>query len=339
MLAALDVTASHCHACLVEIPFERLTNTLGLVCRHCDTYNEPGSRHCLACQKPLGGVAAPARLTAPAQPLTAPAPPPAPARPSPTVRARLVVERGRWLLGTAIAVGRDEVQVGRAQGRLLVLDDPCLAPLHASFVFHGGALSVRDEGAAGGVFVRLRGVTVPLRPSALFALGDSLLRFGGPLPPPSPPAPDGTRRLGPACRPADGHARRWLEGGLPGRSYVEVVPFHHHRENRLRRQDPRPRPTLAQAHAELPGSTPTAAPACGRLGSASGTSCASRPEASAPSTKATPSGLGAKVLRSSSARDLRAHEHHGTAPHALHADDGAPVRFRRSLDGPEMKRP
>ncbi len=181
-----------------------------------------------------------------------------------------MVERGEVAPGTAIAVGRDEVQIGRSQGRLLIFDDPCLAPLHASFVLRGGALFVRDEGAAGGVFVRLRGLTVPLRPGALFAVGDWLLRFGGPLSPPSPSAPDGTRRLG-TPRPDQPSVTidEWLEGGLPGRSYVRsgtsitigrtgcAVNLGHD-------------PHLSQAHAEVQ-LEPDGSARLRDLGSASGT--------------------------------------------------------------------
>ncbi|HYS82355.1 MAG TPA: FHA domain-containing protein [Anaeromyxobacteraceae bacterium] len=220
---ALDVTLSHCPSCQEEVPFGRLTNVLGLVCRHCDAYNDPGARVCLACQKPLGAVAAPAGAVARASASSRPALPaqPDPARKPTPARARLIVDRGAVAPGAEIAVGPEEVQVGRAHGQLLVLDDPCLAPLHASFVVRGTALFVRDEGAAGGVFVRLRGLTVPLRPGAVFAVGDCLLRFGGPLPPPPPPIPDGTRRLG-SPRPDQPTVTldEWLEGGLPGRSYL-----------------------------------------------------------------------------------------------------------------------
>jgi pSer/pThr/pTyr-binding forkhead associated (FHA) protein len=220
----LDVTLSHCPSCQEEVPFGRLTNVLGLVCRHCDAYNDPGARVCLACHQPLGAAVAPAgaptRATASPRPPAVPAPPD-PDRKSPSSRARLVVERGALAPGTAIAVGQDEVQVGRAHGQLLAFDDPCLAPLHASFVVRGSDLFVRDEGAAGGVFVRLQGTTVPLRPGALFAVGDCLLRFGGPVAPPPPSAPDGTRRLG-SPRPDQPAVTidEWLEGGLPGRSHL-----------------------------------------------------------------------------------------------------------------------
>ena len=138
---------------------------------------------------------------------------------------RLVLLRGDGTPGSAFALAQEEVRAGRSQGQVLFPADPCLAPLHATFVWRDGALLLRDEGAPGGVFVRLRGLTVPLRPGALFAVGRRLLRFAGPLAPPSQPLPDGTRRLG-APRP-DGAAivvEEWLEGGVAGRAYLRAGP-------------------------------------------------------------------------------------------------------------------
>jgi pSer/pThr/pTyr-binding forkhead associated (FHA) protein len=138
---------------------------------------------------------------------------------------RLIVERGEAAPGTTFRLVQDEVQAGRAQGQVVFPDDPCLAPLHATFLVREGVLVLRDEGAAGGVYVRLRGVTVPLRSGSLFAVGDRLMRFAGPLPPPSPPPSDGTRRLG-APRPERPAVlvEEWLEGGIGGRTYLRAGP-------------------------------------------------------------------------------------------------------------------
>ena len=38
-----------CPACGAEVPLGRLTGMLGLVCRHCDAYNEPQARTCVSC--------------------------------------------------------------------------------------------------------------------------------------------------------------------------------------------------------------------------------------------------------------------------------------------------
>jgi pSer/pThr/pTyr-binding forkhead associated (FHA) protein len=144
----------------------------------------------------------------------------------PVRRARVMVERGEVAAGTAFALGADEVQAGRSQGLVIFPSDPCLASHHATFVSRGNALSLRDEGAPGGVFVRIpRGQSVPLRPGGLFAVGDRLLRFAGTLPAQPPPPPDGTLRLG-APRP-EGPAvlvEEWMEGGVGGRVYLRTGP-------------------------------------------------------------------------------------------------------------------
>jgi pSer/pThr/pTyr-binding forkhead associated (FHA) protein len=135
------------------------------------------------------------------------------------------VERGDALEGAAFPVGSDEVSVGSRDAVMAFPTDPCLARLHATFFVRGGRMHVRDEGSSGGTFLRLRGLTVPLRPGDAFAVGDRLLRFGGLLPAGAPPAPDGTRRLG-SPRPL-GHAvllEERLAGGIAGRVWLRSGP-------------------------------------------------------------------------------------------------------------------
>jgi len=142
-----------------------------------------------------------------------------------TASFQLVLERGDGREGTRLPVNREEMGFGSAEGSTTFAGDPWLAPLHATFFLRDGRLFVRDEGSAGGTFLRLRGLSVPLRPGDAFALGDQLLRFGGALPTPSPPAPDGTRKLG-SPRPA-GQAlvlEERLAGGVTGRVWVRSGP-------------------------------------------------------------------------------------------------------------------
>jgi pSer/pThr/pTyr-binding forkhead associated (FHA) protein len=56
-------------------------------------------------------------------------------------------------------------------------------------------------------------------------VGDRLLRFGGPLAPPAPPSPDGTRRLG-SPRPAGTAVivEERLQGGATGRVWLRSGP-------------------------------------------------------------------------------------------------------------------
>jgi len=132
-----------------------------------------------------------------------------------------VLESGAGAAGAVFPLDRERVPAGRAEGPLRFPDDPCLAPHHATFLFRDGGLHVRDEGAPGGIFLRLRGLSVPLRPGDHFAVGERLLRYAGPLPPAPAPPPDGTRRLG-APRPEGPAAvvEEWLEGGGGGRVFV-----------------------------------------------------------------------------------------------------------------------
>lgn len=309
-----------CPACGAEVELGRLTGILGVVCRACDAYNDPGARDCAACGKPLKGADTPVPApTAPSRPaptavlpsVPSPPPPPAATRPAarepaatppppagPVVRsfpkgggqatrfipaaalraaagepvatacprcgapagvgsfcarcgqalgdrstqvlhraqatqvlgglapgrARLVLERGDAQGGATFRLDAEAVGAGRS-GPVAFPDDPFLAPHHATFLYRAGTLHVRDEGAPGGTFLRLRGLSVPLRAGDAFAVGDRLLRFAGPLPPAPPPAPDGTKRLG-APRPA-GPAivlEESLEGGATGRVFVRGGP-------------------------------------------------------------------------------------------------------------------
>ncbi len=351
--ASVDIALGACPACGTAVELGRLTGILGIVCRACDAYNEPGAPTCAGCGKPLGAQAkAPtsAATSTPSPTSTAkgapgttpspPAPPPPPPgvpvvrsfqkpaagsatrfipsvlRPSPSKsaaespavtpiplvsscprcgattgsgrfcaqcghalgargtqvvmkpveergatqvffgafergRAKLVLEAGEGFDGATFRLNADAVEAGRSKGAIVFPEDECLAPHHATFFYRSGALHVRDEGAAGGVYLRLRGVSVPLRPGDHFAIGDRLLRYAGPLPPAPPPSPDGTRRLGSPRPPSPAVViEEWLEGGAAGRAFVRGGP-----SVTIGRtgcavnlgDDPR----LAQAHAEI----------------------------------------------------------------------------------------
>jgi hypothetical protein len=140
-------------------------------------------------------------------------------------KASLVLERGEGFDGATFRLAGDEIGAGRSKGGILFPSDGTLADLHATFFYRDGRLHVRDEGSAGGTFLRLRGLTVPLRPGDLFALGDRLLRYAGLLPAAPPGLPDGTRRLGsPRPQGAAAVLEERLEGGATGRVWVRAGP-------------------------------------------------------------------------------------------------------------------
>ncbi|WP_242395921.1 FHA domain-containing protein [Anaeromyxobacter oryzisoli] len=325
--AGLDLTMGSCPACGVEVEFGRLTGILGIVCRSCDAYNDPGATRCAGCGKPLGG-AEEADASSPAAPLASVAedaedagtrsggdaaaargvdvrpgaasaaevakPPPdgpvirsfqgagapaatrlvsaaAPRSPEHSTPEPLTARCPRCgaaagegpfcatcgqAIGArtqpagpvtssleALAPGRvtlvlehggaprtfqldaEVVEAGRGGSAVAFPDDPCLAPHHATFLFRDGALLVRDEGAIGGTFLRLRGPASPLHPGDDFAVGERLLRYVGPLAPASAPSPDGTRRLGAPRPPGTAIVvEERLEGGAPGRVHVRGGP-------------------------------------------------------------------------------------------------------------------
>ncbi len=380
--AKLDVTMAECPTCGAEVEMGRLTGILGLVCRKCDAYNEPGTKTCVSCGQPLsaarpssapprgqaappaqGDGSAPGRFddlsvpalsdlpplelgplpsapveeapatAGPPPPLPAHAPspyvpspfgdldleplparpparatpvetrraptpprpaPPAPRRPTPPPpgsaggtdqtqpiplvtacphcgeeagtgnwcvrcgqpigathtrpmaaappapgqrtpsqvfgplepgKATLVLERGEGFEGAVFRLSGEELGAGRSRGVILFPDDGSLAPLHATFLYRDGRLHLRDEGSGGGTYLRLRGLSVPLKAGDLFAVGDRLLRFTGLLAPPPPPPPDGTRRLG-SPRPGGVAVllEERLEGGASGRVWLRPGP-------------------------------------------------------------------------------------------------------------------
>jgi pSer/pThr/pTyr-binding forkhead associated (FHA) protein len=135
-----------------------------------------------------------------------------------------VLEAGAGPVGAVFPLDGESLAIGSEEGPLR-FDDPFLAPRHATLRFRDGGLHLRDEGAPGGTFLRLRGLSVPLRPGDHFAVGERLLRYAGPLPPPPDPAPDGTRRLG-APRPAGTAVaiEERLEGDVGGRVFVRTGP-------------------------------------------------------------------------------------------------------------------
>ncbi len=323
----IELTSSACPKCGASVELGRLTGILGIVCRGCDAYNDPGATVCAACGKPLGTSARPSAPAPSGAPEPVPAPPaavpagpersaesaksresPEPGQPvmrslrksagaatrfvplayaggrpgSPATtpiqlvshcprcgeeagagqfcarcgqplgargtqvmakppsavhsatsvfgalapgRAKLVLERGEGFDGAVFRLNAESVDAGRSKGAVLFPDDPCLAAHHATFLYKNGALHVRDEGAPGGTFLRLRDLSVPLQPGDLFVVGDRLLEYTGQLSPPPARPPDGTRRLGSPRPPGAAIViGEWLEGGVAGRVFVRGGP-------------------------------------------------------------------------------------------------------------------
>lgn len=226
---------------------------LGIVCPRCDAYNAPKSVSCQACRAELGFFESPSAKPATAgriaaapstKPATAeaqqaappaakipsvasmPAAPPAP-KPgsmggvaSSGPRFRLVAVRGTVGPGSAFKLAGQSVSAGRSKGILLFPNDAFVAPLHCTFFYKEARLFVRDESSPSGTFVTV--AREAIAPNTFFAVGDTLLRYLGPLPAPAPAA---VLHYG-APLPAQPLylLEEILEGLRPGRCLARVGP-------------------------------------------------------------------------------------------------------------------
>lgn len=139
---------------------------------------------------PPPAVAAPA-----AAPAVQPAPSRAPAPPAPAAggapqRGRLVVIAKSGADGPSYPFG-DLLDIGRAEGNVIVGEDPYLSPRHVRILWQGGKLFLRDLASTNGVFLRLAPsrdtslrrsadspeVAVPLVDQDLILVGQQVLRF------------------------------------------------------------------------------------------------------------------------------------------------------------------
>ncbi|HCF58436.1 MAG TPA: hypothetical protein DFS52_10640 [Myxococcales bacterium] len=135
------------------------------------------------------------------------------------LRLKVTVVRGRSA-GSAFRLPKGMIGAGSAKGLLLFPDDPYLAPLHATFLVKDGELAVRDEASPSGTFVRIKKAE-RLAPGSLFAAGDHLLRFGGPLEPISPNSPTA---YGAPASPQLFAVEEIVVGGRPGRACARPGP-------------------------------------------------------------------------------------------------------------------
>jgi pSer/pThr/pTyr-binding forkhead associated (FHA) protein len=84
--------------------------------------------------------------------------------------------------------------VGRDAGGLFA-GDSYLSPRHATFTVHGQTISVRDENALNGVYIRIeRQAPVEIRDTEIFRIGQEILRYDAYKP--AAPEADGTEKQG-----------------------------------------------------------------------------------------------------------------------------------------------
>jgi pSer/pThr/pTyr-binding forkhead associated (FHA) protein len=104
------------------------------------------------------------------------------------VRGKLVVIAKSGADGPTYPIG-ETLDVGRAEGQLVVGEDPYLSPRHVRITYANGKLLLRDLASTNGVFLRLAParhmetrrpdgeVAVPLEDQDLILVGQQVLRF------------------------------------------------------------------------------------------------------------------------------------------------------------------
>jgi pSer/pThr/pTyr-binding forkhead associated (FHA) protein len=201
-------------------PFGSAAGAGPKVCAYCGEPIAPGHRFCGACGKPTISGSPAAASAAPA---------PTPARPGAKPAAKtmffgamqapspkLILIKGEGMDGVTYVLSSSEHIAGRLEGAILFPEDPLLSPRHANFVYKDGKLTVRDEGSANGVFVRIiKPQTVAS--GATFLVGEQLLRVDA-CPPETVPIPDdeGTYFYGSPKRPSRLALTQMLAGGHEG---------------------------------------------------------------------------------------------------------------------------
>jgi pSer/pThr/pTyr-binding forkhead associated (FHA) protein len=129
---------------------------------------------------------------------------------------KLILIKGEGMDGVTYVLSSSEHIAGRLEGAILFPEDPLLSPRHANFLYKEGKLTVRDEGSANGVFVRIiKPQTVAS--GATFLVGEQLLRVDA-CPPETVPIPDdeGTYFYGSPKRPSRLALTQMLAGGHEG---------------------------------------------------------------------------------------------------------------------------
>lgn len=169
--AALDLTARDCRRCGADAR-PAIPAGVGLVCRACGSFHEPGNAWCTACGQPLGAAASATPGADARASVLVPPPPPGSVEAAPTLR--IVVVRPDGTISATRAIGPEPLVCGRAAA--LMLDESAAAPAHVRFTPRGEEALVEDLGSRAGTFLRLRGAKA-LRSSAEIRLGRQRLRI------------------------------------------------------------------------------------------------------------------------------------------------------------------
>ena len=153
----------------------------GSVCWRCYGVGDRGADFCKFCGARYADAPAAKASPAPAAPVLAPPPaterPPAPASPiESSARGSLVSILKDGTDGRRYPLYDDQTDIGRAEGQVVLTDDPYLSPRHARLTFRGDAALLRDLDSVNGVYIRLRD-PADIVDGDMILLGQQVLRF------------------------------------------------------------------------------------------------------------------------------------------------------------------
>ena len=212
--------------------------TLGLVCDACDTLSPLSATLCSVCGAALGSKSVPGPTNSPRSCPNCASEIPgqhrfcgfcgsradaAALRPvwhtGTTTKTRLTLVGTDGQEGLSFPLIEGEHVAGRLEGAIMFPEDRLLSPRHATFLFQGGKLWVRDDGSVNGVFIKLRTPKI-VASGTMLLIGEQLLRIET-APPDVLPYPDheGTYVYCSPHRPARLTLVQILVGGEVGLIY------------------------------------------------------------------------------------------------------------------------
>ena len=134
-------------------------------------------------------------------------------------KARLILIRGdAGSDGQSFLHQGVEHLAGREEGQIPFPDDNWLSTRHATFIYRGDKLIVRDEGSRNGVYVRVR-QPMPIEPGDQLLCGDEVFRLDATPRDTAGPDPDMTYFYSSPKRPSPFRVVQVLRGGVDGMVY------------------------------------------------------------------------------------------------------------------------
>lgn len=131
-------------------------------------------------------------------------------------KARLILIRGgKGADGLSFLLQGNEHVAGRDNAEIVFAEDPWVSARHANFIYRGDKLVVRDEGSVNGIYVRLKQPT-RVEPGTQFLCGEQIFRVDLAASDTAGPEPDQTYFYSSPRRPSEFRVTQIINGGAEG---------------------------------------------------------------------------------------------------------------------------